>query len=234
MFHTWTPDLGRRALQEALSHRGAVVFSGVRSAGSLLEHLGHLGAAYVHADSDASGLTHIASASDALVHRDAADTNKLGFTHEGLFPHTDRSGVPSPPRLLAFWCERQAPVGGSSLFVDGHQLFDDLSSASPAAIEVLTRPSSVVFKSERGLVESSVFTITHSRLSVRFRLDRMIYISPDVAGVLPLLKDSIKRLSLKQPLKDGEGYLIDNQRWLHGRTHYIGPRSAWRLLLSEG
>jgi len=44
----------------------------------------------------------------------------------------------------------------------------------------------------------------------------------------------VRELSLIKRLRAGQGYLIDNLRWLHGRTYVVGTRSAYRLLLSTG
>jgi hypothetical protein len=112
-------------------------------------------------------------------------------------------------------------------------LFDEVSAQIPAAIEALTRPRSVVFKSENGLIEGSIFFLCGDNFSVRFRFDRMVYLSPDVASVMPRFLEIIKQFTIMKRLGSDEGYLLDNHRWLHGRTHFSGTRSAYRLLLDD-
>jgi alpha-ketoglutarate-dependent taurine dioxygenase len=228
----WSPAQGVASLRKQFEQHGFVLFRGIGSAATFLELFSRLGRIYRHHDSLENGLTHVRSV--AMAQTDAADANRRGLTQDGLTPHTDRSGIDHPPKLLAFWIERQSAVGGASLFVDGHQLFDEVSAKSPAAIEALTRPKSVVFKSEKGLLESSIFDLREEELRIRFRFDRLVYMSPDVAAVVEDFMGLARDIALKLRLQSDEGYLIDNHRWLHGRTHFTGERSAYRLLLSEG
>jgi alpha-ketoglutarate-dependent taurine dioxygenase len=231
--HRWDPAQGLRRLRHLFNDSGLVMLDGIQDSEHFLDSMKGLGNVHHHVDSLPNGLTHVRSATHAVDRSEAADLNRLGLTQDGLVPHTDRSSLPNPPRLLAFWIERQSSVGGSTLFVDGHRLFDDLSAREPAAIDVLMRPRSVVFKSEAGLREGSLFAMNGDRLTVRFRLDRMVYMSPDVAAVVPTLMTLMRASTIKMRLAARQGYLIDNHRWLHGRTHFHGERSAFRLLLDE-
>ncbi|WP_185019851.1 TauD/TfdA family dioxygenase [Pseudomonas brassicacearum] len=234
-YNFWEPSHGASSLLDTFHEHGIVLFKRVKSSNDFLSRFSTLGEIYRHNDYLPSGLTHITYGYENKDKEpvNAANTNKLGFTQGALIPHTDRSGLPVPPRLLAFWVEQQSGVGGSSLFSDGHRIFEKLSAYSPNVIEILTRPKSVVFKSETGFFEGSILYVEEGKLSIRFRFDRMVYLSPDVASVIQLFLDTIKSEMITVRLAENEGYLIDNHRWLHGRTHYSGARSAYRLLLNE-
>jgi alpha-ketoglutarate-dependent taurine dioxygenase len=231
--YIWDPSQGTQRLKKEFDHQGFILLKGIRNSEEFLGQLGNIGRIYHHHDSLPNGLTQIKHANDFEEHNNAIDTNRLGLTQDGLVPHTDRSGLINPPKLLAFWIERQSKIGGASLFVDGQQLFDEVSIQDPAAIEALTRPRSVIFKSENGLMEGSIFHLQNDDFSIRFRFDRMVYLSPDVASVMPRFLNIIKQFTVKKRLESDEGYLIDNHRWLHGRTHFTGERLAYRILLDS-
>jgi alpha-ketoglutarate-dependent taurine dioxygenase len=231
----WAVDDGAERLARELSTVGAVVLNGIERAEQLLELMRPLGSIEPHRDSRPDGLTHIQADATQLSRAVASSAGHLGFRQDGLFPHTDRSGLPRPPDLLAFWIETQSRVGGSALFVDGYELFERLSQTAPEDLQCLMSPGSAVFKSEGGLIESSIFSIDEGRLRVRFRFDNMVYLSPAAAKAVDKLVAAVGELTLCERLRSGQGYVVDNTRWLHGRTHFIGARSAYRLLLrSEG
>jgi alpha-ketoglutarate-dependent taurine dioxygenase len=208
-----------------------VLLRGLRDACHFSETLSTLGNVYRHPHSRSDGLTHLVSESDDFELLQAAETNRLGMTESALTPHTDRSGMDDPPRLLGFWIESQSSVGGASTFVDGHRLIEDLSTHEPDSIRILTRPKSVIFRSEDGLREGEIVELSGEKLRLRFRFDRMVYFAPDVAELIPRLNDLIREQAKLVRLRAGEGYLVDNHRWLHGRTHFSGRRSCYRILL---
>ncbi|MFI3046482.1 TauD/TfdA family dioxygenase [Pseudomonas coronafaciens] len=218
-------------IQQLLDKSGAVFLEDIKSKNEILNKVSDLGEIVFHHDSMADGLTHIVNYIDSNNIQNAALANHLGLTQRALIPHTDRSAMAAPPSLLIFWVERQSHNGGSSLFVDGHKVFEELSIQNPEATEILTRPNSVVFKSEKGLLESSIFEVDQQKLSMRFRFDKMVYFSTDVSQVMPDLLGVIRKCTITRKLVPGSGYILDNRRWLHGRTHFFGERSAYRLLM---
>ena len=229
---SWHVNDNVDVLLDEFSAKGLVLLEGIDKPEVLLRTLSPLGTVYYHRDSLANGLTHVSESGDGL--RSAGYDGKLGFTQDGLIPHTDRSGAQVPPNILAFWIESQAAISGASLFVDGFVLFEEISYRFPAELAVLCRQNSAVFKSENGYFESSIFSVAGESLSIRFRFDQMIFLSPDAAKAVEVMLRVIRELSLVKRLSAGQGYLIDNMRWLHGRTHFVGARSAYRLLLSMG
>ncbi|MDR2248961.1 TauD/TfdA family dioxygenase [Acinetobacter sp.] len=228
--HDWSLN-NQTHIQQSLQDDGLIILENITSKEDFLAQISHLGEIVYHFDSTEDGLTHIVNYAETHNRADAALSNRLGLTQGALTPHTDRSGLETPPSLLAFWIESQSHNGGSSLFVDSHLVFEELSVINPEATQILTRPNSVIFKSEKGLLESSIFEIDQQNLYVRFRFDKMVYFSTEVSQVMPDLLKMIEKCTIRRKLGAGNGYILNNRRWLHGRTHFFGDRSAYRLLM---
>ncbi|MCW5256426.1 TauD/TfdA family dioxygenase [Verminephrobacter aporrectodeae] len=229
----WQASEGISELRAAYRKHGLVMLRNIRSKLEFLNSLSEMGGVYHHPHAEASGLTHVQVVGSSSDHAHAADRNELGLTGMALTPHSDRSSMTLPPEFLAFWIESQSCIGGASTFVDGHRLIEEMSAHEPEAVQVLTRPKSVVFKSEEGLKESSVISLEGDEFLMRFRFDRMVYLSPDVAAVMPKFNALVRQLTMMINLTSGDGYLVNNHRWLHGRTHFAGARSAYRLLMKR-
>lgn len=228
----WEPAHGAAALADAFAACGLVLLRGITSPAAFRDAATTLGTIYQHPHATASGLTHVHCTVPDRDRATAAAHNELGLTNTALTPHTDRAGMAEPPARMAFWLESQPGIGGVSTFVDGHRLIEELSAHDPAAVAALSRPGSVVFKSEAGLSEGSILTARADRFLLRFRFDHLVYLAPDVAERMPRVIALIHQLTQKRALRAGEGYVLDNHRWLHGRTHFVGARSAYRLLLA--
>lgn len=54
--------------------------------------------------------------------------------------------------------------------------------------------------------------------------------SADATTVVPLLGAVIAQHLHAIQLRDGQGVLVSNSRWLHGRDRYTGPRVMLRIL----
>ncbi|WP_369797512.1 TauD/TfdA family dioxygenase [Nocardia sp. CNY236] len=48
---------------------------------------------------------------------------------------------------------------------------------------------------------------------------------------LPQLAEAIDRHAIRFTLEPGDGYVLHNHRWLHGRTAFTGDRVMYRLSL---
>lgn len=68
------------------------------------------------------------------------------------------------------------------------------------------------------------------RVSVRLRLDSLARFSPIVQSYLPCLRSALSTYQVRLPLGAGQGYLLDNERWLHAREAFTGSRLCWRAL----
>lgn len=204
---------------------GLATFAGVGGRGDVTALTERIMSVTPHRDSDPDGLTTI------------RDTGRLGalpgFAGLGsgeLAPHTDRSGVPDPPRLMLLVCEQPATQGGTSLLTDGGTVFADLHARAPDAALMLSTPRTVFFGTGTGNL-SQVFTRhTDSRMSVRLRQDTLARWSPLVTPHIPLLRASIIRNQGAIELEGGQGYLVDNHRWFHARRRFVGARQCLRAL----
>lgn len=154
-----------------------------------------------------------------------------GMGHEWLAAHTDSSGVNSPPRGMALACEESAGSGGESLLVDGYRVYEALNSRYPEAARALSEPDSIIFRSGDEMHCGSVFSYDGSgRLLVRFRSDEHGYFSGEVLQWLGIVHKIIASHSTSISLSPGEGYIVDNHRFLHGRNSFDGTRKMLRVL----
>lgn len=216
---------------------GLVVFSGIDSPARMLAAAAEVMRVIPHPDSDHRGLTTLTDLGPA-----GEQPNAAGFSRRGLAPHTDRSGVADPPPLLMTACARPAGSGGTCLLVDGQAVHEDLARAAPEALPALLRPGSALFGGAAGHLGSVLVDLTHppgtagpagssrmGRRALRLRLDELVMFSTQAAAWLPVLRATIDRHTPALDLAAQQGYLLDNHRWLHGRTAYTGARILYRL-----
>lgn len=208
-----------------LARVGLVLLEWVDGVTALRSAASGLFAVAAHRDSGADGVTMIADRG-----RLATMPGMAGFGAAALPVHTDRSGVAEPPALLMTVCLRSADTGGEALLVDGQAVYEDLAEHDPAALDALSTPRSVLFGSAGGHL-GAVFTPTAAgRVAVRLRRDGLVRFSPSVARALPALDAALDRHTRAVRFSAGEGYLLDNHRWLHGRRGFTGPRVLGRVL----
>lgn len=143
-----------------------------------------------------------------------------------LPPHTDGSAVEHPPRLILVSCLQSAAEGGESWFIDGKAVYETLAENHPAELEALSEPGSVVFNGYR----SAIFEGIAGRVVVRIRFDDLVEYGPEVHAALPALKAAIAEHTQTVRLNSGEGYVVDNSRWIHGRAAFAGDRVMLRAL----
>jgi hypothetical protein len=182
-----------------------------------------------HRDGDADGLTTI---QDTRRYPDRAGF--AGFTSAELLPHTDRSGIPEPPRLMLLVCASPADQGGDSLLVDARQVHADLGAHQRQAADLLAEPRTAFFGAGDGAGGghvTQVFTAHPAgRVSARLRQDSLARWSPLLQPHLSHLHSALTRHQRLLRLTAGQAYLLDNTRWLHGRTAFAGRRRCWRVL----
>ncbi|MGO9160274.1 MAG: TauD/TfdA family dioxygenase [Streptosporangiaceae bacterium] len=215
---------GRDQLVRQLREDGLATFGGVADRAALVEAAGWLMDIYPHRDSGPDGVTMIAGRDDS------AQPGLAGFTSAELRPHTDRSSVPEPPVLLMMTCATAADHGGESFAVDGRLLHDALAGEDPQALLALSRPRSALFGGASGHLGAVFETSGDGRVSIRLRLDELARYSPDVERTLPRLVALAADNMVSFPLRAGQGYVLNNSRWLHGRARFTGPRVMLRLL----
>jgi Taurine catabolism dioxygenase TauD, TfdA family len=177
-------------------------------------------------------------------HRDAApdgvtvitDTGSTAagyaaFTGGGLVPHTDGTAVPAPPQLLLLACVRPADEGGETLVADGARVAAALAVRHPGALRSLSVPGSAWFGTPAdGYLGSVCEPAGPARVRLRLRLDNLARFSPDAACAVPTLREVISAHTTALRLGPGEGVVLCNTRWLHGREPYAGRRVMLRVL----
>lgn len=192
---------------------------------SLVELTCTVGTVVDHRDSDSSGVTTIADRLDAQ----SAPKGFAAFTREALAPHTDSSATPMPPHLVLMSCAQAASVGGECVAVDASAVYDDLAHEHPTALANLLAPRTVLFGGAAGYLGAVFTRLADDRLAVRLRLDNLATFSPLVARHLPAIRTVIDRHSIVFMLRPGQGYVLDNYRWLHGRCAFRGDRVFYRV-----
>ena len=216
-------DLHRR-LASALTERGLATFDGIpdRAAFAVLAH--DLAALYPHPDGDPDGLT--------LLHAREGDpeTGKRGFTDSELLPHTERSCTPFPPRLLMLMCLTPANHGGQTLLTDGQAVAEDLVRTEPETLRVLSGPHTAYFGGAAGHAGSIFEPTGTGRWAIRLRLDELVRFAPHVIPHMEILREAIDQHVMTLSLGRGQGFVLDNTRWLHGRCSFQGPRVMLRAL----
>lgn len=153
--------------------------------------------------------------------------------------HTDGSYINNPPPIVFLLCERSAPSGGATLFLDGPELVDILSAEDPKLLEDLeTTP--IQFK--KGYNEIIANILNHELTASVFRWNFYALDShlPVKAQVLcnrfhQILQCFVTRQIPKQiRLEAGEAVFFHDDKLLHGREEFIAHEVSDRLLWKGG
>jgi len=75
----------------------------------------------------------------------------------------------------------------------------------------------------------SIFSNSGDRITIRLRLDDLAQFSSETMRWLPVLRAAIDRHATVLRLNTGQGYILDNHRWLHGRRAFTGQRVMYRV-----
>jgi alpha-ketoglutarate-dependent taurine dioxygenase len=218
-------DTGQHArITRQLRDRGLVTFGGIRNRAALLAVARRLLTIRPHPDADPDGVTVINGSTDTFVPGYAA------FATAELTPHTDGTSMPDPPHLVMLACLAPGANGGESYLTDGSRVFGALAEHDPEALRALVAPRSACFGAAGGYLGSVFEDAGGGRVSVRLRTDELASFSAGATQMLPRLRAIIDQHKLSLRLRPGEGFLLDNSRWLHGRRHYTGQRVMMRIL----
>lgn len=212
-------------IAEQLRQDGLVTLDHLATRHEVLAFASRIMTITAHRDSDSDRLTTI-----RCIPRHACRPGYTGLGNGELAPHTERSGLPHPPRLMLLVCSQPADRGGDCLLSDGRSVHADLlNHGSGEIVDVLTQPRTAYFGAGDGHA-TQVLTPHDGRLSIRLRLDALARWSPLVRPHLRALQDAALRHQRTLRLEHGEAYLVDNQRWLHARTAFVGDRVHLRAL----
>ncbi len=208
----------------ALATHGLALIDNVTTRADLLRLAQSIALTIPHRDSDSDGVTTLTDPGEAAV-----PSGFAGFSASALTPHTDCSGTVSPPALLMMNCSMTATSGGQCVLVDGQAVHDHLTESEPEAIGAFRAQRSVLFGGASGHLCSILTDVGGGRVVLRLRLDELARFSPEVTRWLPALRTAIERHAVEFDLAVGQGYILDNHRWLHGRTAFTGRRVVHRI-----
>lgn len=224
---TSSPEATAAAIAGELVQDGMAFFRLQPDRAAFLQVVDALGVVDAHPHGDEDGVTRIQAESTP-----AGRATRGGFTTRGLYPHTDRSSTALPSEYLAQLCARNRSQGGGALLLDGERLLARLEHEDPTVRQVLEEPASVVFGGEAQHRGAILEPCAQDRLRLRFRHDDFGFYGRKVAAALETLLRIIDEEAIELQLSMGDGYVIDNLRWLHGRAAYDGEREMWRILFN--
>ncbi|MGI8313182.1 TauD/TfdA family dioxygenase [Saccharopolyspora hattusasensis] len=219
-----TATAGQAELVATLAADGFVLIEGVHDQARLLALARSLGAITPHRDSTTDGVTTIANLGKV-----GHQAGFAGFSTDALNPHTDRSGVATPPALLLMACGQPAASGGECIAIDGKAVYADLAETEPEALHALSQPRSAMFGGACGHLGAIFERSADGLVAVRLRFDELAQFAPDVTHWLAALRASIDRHTITFGLESGHGYILNNCRWLHGRHAFTGQRRMHRI-----
>ena len=212
-------------LVHVLAEHGFVLLDGITDPATLVRLARTIATVVPHPDSSPAGVI-----TDSDLGGEPTHGRFAGFGTCARNPHTDRSGIPTPPALLMMSCGQPAASGGECVVIDGRAIYHELAESVPDAVRALSAPRSAFFGGAAGHL-GSIFTNTDDgRVTVRLRLDDLAYFSPEVRRWLPELRAAIDRHAITLSLDAGQGYILQNQRWLHGRRAFLGQRVMYRVV----
>ncbi|MEV7909024.1 TauD/TfdA family dioxygenase [Streptomyces griseus] len=209
---------------DQLAQHGIALFHGIGDAASLIDLAQTLGVVLPHPDSDVNGVTLISE------RRESAGALGAGFTRASLSPHTDRADKTVPPPVLVNLCLVQAGSGGESTFVDGVAVHRFLVDHAPEALRALIHPKAVAY-GKTHVYTGPVFEPIDGGRRLRLRIwpRSAGRYSREAEEALDELQCVIAAQTVAVRLEAGQGYVIDNTRWLHGRLAYAGERVMLRI-----
>jgi Taurine catabolism dioxygenase TauD, TfdA family len=216
------PDQQPRVIAMLREH-GLVTFTGITDRTTLANAACALMSIRPHRDAGPDGVT-------VITDTRTRDPGYAAFTDAELIPHTDGTSLPDPPGLLLLACQQPASQGGTTLLADAARITATLAGQHPAALQALSAPRAAYFGAAGGYLGPVCEPAGPGRARIRLRLDDLAMFSADATPVIPLLRAAITQHLHTVQLRAGQGLLVSNTRWLHGRDRYTGPRVMLRIL----
>ena len=156
-----------------------------------------------------------------------------GFSNCSLAPHSDQLLRSPPIRYLGSLFAKPAKIGGSSTFVDMKLVYQKMASSFPEYLDDLFDPDTLVHRFDDIYTSVPVFSKSASNYVVsRVRFDELNYVSFSKLQAVQKLHDIVDEFTVSIDLKQNQGFIVDNTRWLHGRQELFGARSAERFLIA--
>jgi hypothetical protein len=115
---------------------------------------------------------------------------------------------------------------------DGQAVIEDLERTSPWAVEALSKPNSAIYRSGAEQYSGpALWQDATGRWQFRLRLDSNGFFSAEALHAVARLREAIALRTFTFTLNPGQGYIIDNWRYLHGRLTFSGERVMLRTLI---
>jgi hypothetical protein len=206
-----------------LRDQGLVTFRGITDRDELVTVAQRLMSIRPHRDAGPDGVTVITGTGTKT-------SGYAAFTDAELIPHTDGSSLPDPPGMLLLACLQPAEQGGTTRVADGASIIGTLAAKYPTALRSLTAPRAAFFGAADGYVGPVCESAGPGRTRLRLRLDDLAWFSADATAAIPVLRAVIAQHQETFQLRPGEGMLLSNTWWLHGRDRYTGRRVMLRIL----
>ena len=138
--------------------------------------------------------------------------------------------MPDPPGLVLLACQRPADEGGTTLVAHGQRIVGTLAERDPAALRSLAAPRAAFFGTADGHLGPVCELAGPGRASIRLRLDDLARFSAEATAATRSNGAVIAQHLETFRLGPGEGMLLSNTRWLHGRDRFRGRRVMLRIL----
>lgn len=146
-----------------------------------------------------------------------------------LFFHTDRSGWDSPPDLLITMLKVKSETGGETMLVDGQQVIDYIKAHNEDLYDLVTDSKYSSFRADDGSFHPRPMYSQSSNI-LRFRFDDGIQLSASLIDRFTELRLILYEHAHAISLEPGQSYVVNNHRFLHGRTSFTGSRELLRVL----
>ncbi len=154
-----------------------------------------------------------------------------GLAAGPLRPHTDGSGNDVVPKYITLWCSRNEGVGGECTMTDAAAVIEDLLRINPWVVDMLSGDNAAIYKSGNEQYAGPVIWKDNETWRIRLRIDSNGYFSAEALHAVDVFREAIAARTFTFPLEPGEGYVIDNERYLHGRLTFNGEREMLRTLM---
>ncbi|MGW4562788.1 TauD/TfdA family dioxygenase [Streptomyces sp. NPDC004561] len=217
-------ELRPEGLEERIKESDGLLTFSCPDDETLLRAAQSVGEVMLHRDSDARGITPI---------RLTEGKTDVGLTTGELLAHTDRPAIGEPPRYLFLRCERASGEGGETVLYRGADVARHLTEHDRPALEAVTAPDAAIFRTGDHEHTGPILGIADGEVvDVRLRFDRFVHFSWDAVRALPAFRSALAAVATTFALRPGEGYLLDNRTWFHGRTAYTGDRELSRIMVA--
>lgn len=155
-----------------------------------------------------------------------------GYSSKALPLHTDRSAKKNPPDILICVVEKQSSTDGESTLCDGKQVAEHVKSENPEFFHLLlTTP--VHFQFKDGSLSAPLLEEKNGVFSWRLRQDGQIFLPLALVEHWKYFLQVLLQFTYTLRFEEGEGYVLNNKRWFHGRNCFEGERRVIRLLITS-